>query len=699
MPSSLDDPTISVLALKGSTGTWNITSNTKIKGRLVIENGCTVHVNGATVEFADMDQLTDVDNVVANSLDYGIEVEPGGKLILSNGAILTSSAACESYWRGVHLQASSTPDQSTPSTIGILEMDDSRIQNAICGVSVEGGGLITCTNTDSASYDNFLNNRKGVAFYPFSTANASSFNTVNFNFISPSAVKDFGNIGLNTHCSMYGVENVIFNGCSFKNEYTGPFRLGFGLASFDATYQVLNGNDITVSQPCGPIGRNSTFENLAIGIISDRTPSTSPTNFIGVAEADFINCGIAWQCDQDVSPLMYKNNITWNDDLDDYPMPNGIECIGYRSDSTIDSKLHENTFSTSGSLPYGYGIMVYDGGNSVKSLVRKNTFTKNTGTNQFHSGIWTAYDNGLFELKCNIFNNMSYYDWYNNGTMNDQGSGSVNPGNEFSSSVANSNIYSVYGSFTHYYKSPDQNPTFSGYANPGSVTSLPSCNDLDPCDVYSNISTTIDDKFVLNSLPMPLLLKKPEEIIWDNIRNKNFDEASDLTNQLPEGDYKDFLNIAIDILSTKRETNPTQKEVESLKKIALTENEASINARHFLSFFLGILIPTKMEDRLIPETQKATPGLNTMKELNRLMVYPNPTTGLVTFEWSNEPHAGNIKTISIMDISGKVVVELNNLGAAMKQEIDFKSQPNGIYFYKIMDEKGNFKTGKLSISK
>jgi len=52
-----------------------------------------------------------------------------------------------------------------------------------------------------------------------------------------------------------------------------------------------------------------------------------------------------------------------------------------------------------------------------------------------------------------------------------------------------------------------------------------------------------------------------------------------------------------------------------------------------------------------------------------------------------------------MDISGKVVVELNNLGAAMKQEIDFKSQPNGIYFYKIMDEKGNLKTGKLSLSK
>ena len=711
-PNSFDYVTISTLdLLDGKPGTLNFTTNQKIKGRLVIESGCIVNVKGAELQFADLDRLTY--SAVNNGFDYGVVIQPGGKLQLENGSILTSLTGCEHKWRGVQVQASSTPDQTDPTTIGIMEMTDSKIENAICGVTVDGGGLITCTNTTTATnnpagYDmvNFLNNRKGVAFYPFTTANnLSRFNFTNFSFESPAAVKDFNGIGLNTHCSMYGVDKIIFNGCTFKNTYTGPYRLGFGLASFDATFQVLKGNNGNTTE-CYPIGRTPEFENLTYGIISDGTPYSSPyspANFIGVGEASFTNCGVAWQCDNEVAPLAYKNTFDWNDDLEDYPISTfgkGIRC-----NNTDQIKIHENTFTTNGNYNYSINGILLDNTASFPytSLLRLNKFENaSTTNNQFYRGVYSLGDNSLFELKCNQFIDMAEYDWQNYGGIQDQGNSSpgVSFDNKFTSGCPGTYTLITDASNTfeyHDYTGSIQAICFNTYVTvPPVKQPKVNCDVLDPCDVYV---PGILDGFEFENIEAPAM--REEGKIWGKIKEADYPSAQNLANGLEPGDYKTLFNTIIPILQAKRLSKPTHAEVEILKTIAKARKDASIDARHFLSFFLEILIPLDNDEHLIPNSaKKIIPKMiakSNQAANQKFKIYPNPASGLLYLEVDNT-ETQNL-TLVIMDVTGKLISQYTHIPPGSKTTIDMKSQSMGVYFYKLYSDDGYIKTGKVVISR
>jgi hypothetical protein len=657
----------------------------ELKGRIVIENGGILTLNTTTIEFVNLDHL--IDKAYNNGLPYGIEVGPGGKLILIN-SVLTSLDHCNSFWRGVHLQAVTSADQTDPGDIGILEMTDSRIENAVCGVTVDGGGLITCTTSE------FLNNRKGVAFMPFNDDNLSRFNFVDFNFVNTNDISDFYGIGLNTHCSMYGTEKVIFNGCTFNNTYTGPYRVGYGLASFDATFQVLRGNSLIIPQTCGPLGTNSTFGNLAIGIASDRTPSSPGVNFIGVAECEFTNCGTGWLCDDDVAPLAYKNTFDWDDDLADYPMPDDALGKGFSSNNTDDIKLYENLFTSSESEPTVFGVVINNtAGFAYKSHVKNNDFTENSGGNTFYYGVKTSGDNGLFELECNNFYDISHFDWHNTGNMQAQGDGSIAASNLHS--TGGSPLINIHSNTSFLYSWAVSDPSLSGSVTKLEQGAYDACTVLDPCDVYDNIGI-VTDIFELNVIAA--VLPSTEELIWDNIKAKNYIEAKALTNQLADEDYKQFLNVVIKILGEHRETKPTNEEIETLKTIALANNKASINAKHFLSFFLEIPIKDNNTLPLVVEKQITNMVINSNNNNeNAFKVYPNPTNGILNFEW-NIPN-GKAVTLTISEINGKTVAEYTHLNAQLKKAIDFKPQANGIYIYKIYNKDGYFKTGKVVLTK
>jgi hypothetical protein len=62
-------------------------------------------------------------------------------------------------------------------------------------------------------------------------------------------------------------------------------------------------------------------------------------------------------------------------------------------------------------------------------------------------------------------------------------------------------------------------------------------------------------------------------------------------------------------------------------------------------------------------------------------VYPNPTTGLL--KWNFE----NIKSVNIFDVSGKEVFYKETLDS---QELDLKNLPESIYFLNFSDGKKNF---------
>ena len=69
----------------------------------------------------------------------------------------------------------------------------------------------------------------------------------------------------------------------------------------------------------------------------------------------------------------------------------------------------------------------------------------------------------------------------------------------------------------------------------------------------------------------------------------------------------------------------------------------------------------------------------------KLLVYPNPTTGLFTIEWNNT----NLDACAfrIYDIFGKLLIS-NNL-TKENNTIDLSSQPNGIYFFQLIEDGEN----------
>ena len=76
---------------------------------------------------------------------------------------------------------------------------------------------------------------------------------------------------------------------------------------------------------------------------------------------------------------------------------------------------------------------------------------------------------------------------------------------------------------------------------------------------------------------------------------------------------------------------------------------------------------------------------------DKLIVYPNPSNGLFTIQ-----NAKNIESVTITDISGKVV--LNKQFADNQSVIDISYLENGIYFLQISIEKIS-KTYRIILNK
>lgn len=73
-------------------------------------------------------------------------------------------------------------------------------------------------------------------------------------------------------------------------------------------------------------------------------------------------------------------------------------------------------------------------------------------------------------------------------------------------------------------------------------------------------------------------------------------------------------------------------------------------------------------------------GINELNISNSIDVYPNPSNGIFTIE------GDKINSLKITNISGQIVLEREV--ANNKIEIDLSSQPNGVYFIKLITSEG-----------
>ena len=289
-PTNTSDNVIEI----NSSTTWN--SNKKINSRVVIDNGATLTIDGATIEFADFRQTGEL---------VRVDVMPGAKLLLKNGAKLTSIQSCSfSVWNGIAVYGNSTLAQSfTNQGAVIIEGTANQqvvIENAIDAIMTKGflssnlkaidwtsfGGIV------QAEYARFENNLRDVEFMRYSSheggihqPNISYFNHCEFIKSDEFAAARNYRGGSVT---MWDVQGVEFAACTFDNTALSlqEQNTTCGIYTIDANYTVTwDCNNPSPNNGCNNAD-SSYFWGMKYGVRSEYTKGFA-TNYIDIHGTEF----------------------------------------------------------------------------------------------------------------------------------------------------------------------------------------------------------------------------------------------------------------------------------------------------------------------------------------------------------------------------------------------------------------------------
>ena len=387
-----------------------------------------------------------------------IIVRPGGRLVV-DGGVLTS--ACEDgMWEGIYVEGDRTRPQ-TAANQGTVELKNGAvIENAHCGITTSSpdeqwlstGGIILA---DSAS---FRNCRRAVAFLSYADtigqndirANQSRFNKCSF------SVDDDNHFSANgtsfyAHASLWDVNGVRFNGCTFTNTMTGRYaNSGRAIYSEDAGFSVktLCGAPDNLNIPCECPATYATYSSASGFSTAVETNTTGSQYGITLDEVRFSNNARAvavngnnhatvTRCDFDLQNMTQATSAT------------GLylnNCTGYVVEG---NDFHRTTYSSNADA---YGIKVNNSGTDNNSIYR-NTFSNlNYGIfAQANNGVLMKVPTGL-TMSCNSFNSCGedIYVPTKSTIRHYQGSASMGADNDFSH-TRNSSLYSASNSFTYYY--------------------------------------------------------------------------------------------------------------------------------------------------------------------------------------------------------------------------------------------------------
>lgn len=404
------------------------TTDKKVAGRILIQNGVTFTIKNCTVQFADPRQFYDYDVLDDDpNYLYGITVQKGGKLIVNN-ATLSGMNACgvDWMWEGINVEGNPVVSQSPSTNQGQVEIKNGAIiKNARNGVNVDGAYYYynpvplykpstmtqvgtaykgTWSNTGnlgggivSAVSSTFLNCRKDVGFAAYHNfQNISSFTscafTCNALLADPNYRSNGVRFGTTEFVSMYDTRKVSFKGCTW-NGYTGitDYNLrGIGISSVDADY--------TVQPTIG--GMVCSFSNLNYGI--NASAASGLIFNLKIEQSTFSGNQFGILATSITQPLLKITQNTFSVASVDYSYAlylNG--CTGYT--------VEQNTVNDNYPLKYNYGFAVNSSG-KADNLIYNNTFNNvelpslsmrqnwNGSTTDWHGLVW----------KCNKFNSTLY---------------------------------------------------------------------------------------------------------------------------------------------------------------------------------------------------------------------------------------------------------------------------------------------------
>jgi hypothetical protein len=92
--------------------------------------------------------------------------------------------------------------------------------------------------------------------------------------------------------------------------------------------------------------------------------------------------------------------------------------------------------------------------------------------------------------------------------------------------------------------------------------------------------------------------------------------------------------------------------------------------------------------------QDGITGVNEINQINKISIYPNPTSGLVTISSTQ-----TIANIEVFDVTGKLVYNLVNNSKQTNTSLDLSALSNGIYFINAVTENGGISKSKVVVSK
>lgn len=238
---------------------WDTDRN--VRGSVVVPDGATLIVDHATVGFAGSDDPVETD----------LNVEPGGTLILRNGALFMSvpGSNCEpTMWNGAKALGNGTTIGAGMAHV----LSGSGITDALCAIrcadgdplnplvgDVGSGGIVIA---EDAYFDN---NRFDIATRPHADINPlvwgpSSFTNCRFSRTRPLHVLSLDEGGV--HVSLMGSANVALEGCIFPDAsgtgHLQPDQWPMGIHAINTQVKV---SDHAAS------GRRSSFSGTSLGLL------------------------------------------------------------------------------------------------------------------------------------------------------------------------------------------------------------------------------------------------------------------------------------------------------------------------------------------------------------------------------------------------------------------------------------------------
>ncbi|MBO4402894.1 MAG: T9SS type A sorting domain-containing protein [Bacteroidales bacterium] len=328
-----------------------------------------------------------------------IIVRPGGKLIVDGGVITSSGNA---MWQGVLVE--SKPDSARLERCQgtIILLNGAEISNALCGVNIQGGGII------KATFASFTNNLQGVAMQEYNHAQVVSsylplrktyFRNCTFNVNSNAF---FASSSSFTHVSLVGVQDAAFVSCSFMDTRNNPYQglLGTGIYAFSSSIDTKDGSEYLFTPE----------KNIFIGLGTGISIQNSYENTSRILDCRFTGNATGIHA-MNADYLVCRDNV--------FEITHPIYGIvgnthGIILEASTQYTVFNNLFSGVGT--YSIGISFTNSG-PHNNLVKKNTF-ENLYVACYVTGCNGGYGNGnIFDVRglafeCNEFLDQSLNDVY-----------------------------------------------------------------------------------------------------------------------------------------------------------------------------------------------------------------------------------------------------------------------------------------------